>query len=284
MTDSAWAIIGLGRAGSALAEGLLRAGCPVCAGIVRTNRSAARLQNRFGFPVTTNLSAVGAARRLLIAVPDTEIGPVVSAIANPSMAGVIALHISATVPVAALAPLSTAGAAVGSCHPLLSLTGKASVFSGAHFAIDGDEPAVACARKLARLLGGHPLTLPPDGRTLYHAAAVMAANYVVTLVDCAGRVLERIGFDGQEASAMLAPLIASVADNVRGAGTGAALTGPIARGDLETVRLHIDALEGLGDEELLAVYKRLGLLSVSVAVREGMIGDDTARLFRTILS
>ncbi|MEX1050337.1 MAG: DUF2520 domain-containing protein, partial [Gemmatimonadales bacterium] len=149
------------------------------------------------------------------------------------------LHLAGPLGVEALAPLRDSGAALGAWHPLLSLRGEATdpaLFRGALAALDGDERAVAVGRDLADTVGMVPVVVRGPDRVRYHAGAVFAANYLVTLTRVAERLMVESGVPPEVVGHGVRRLMESA--------VGGALTGPIARGDWHTVRQHLAALEG----------------------------------------
>src|SRR5690606_26081516 len=113
---------------------------------------------------------------------------------------------------------------------------------GAAYAVAGDPAAKRVAMRIVDALGGMPLVIPPSLRPLYHAAAVTASNYVVVVVGLAVRLLEAAGVSPEEAPRALLPLVRGTIENLEHLGVAGALTGPIARGDADTVRLHLARL------------------------------------------
>jgi predicted short-subunit dehydrogenase-like oxidoreductase (DUF2520 family) len=137
---------------------------------------------------------------------------------------------------------------------------------GAAFALAGEPAALAAARRLVDALGGLPLVIPPALRPVYHAAAVMASNYVVALTAVSMRLLGEAGVPESDALRALLPLLRSSLANIEQLGVPAALTGPIPRGDVDTIRSHLARLSaadrvlycGLG-LELLRLGRAAGL-------------------------
>src|SRR5690606_32099544 len=131
---------------------------------------------------------------------------------------------------------------IGSMHPLMAvadpwLAGERLI--GAAFAITGEPAAIAAARRVVSALGGVPLMIPATQRPMYHAAAVVASNYLVALTGLAVRMLGEAGIEEDDAVRALLPLLRGTLDNIGQLGVRAAVTGPIARGDVDTVRLHL---------------------------------------------
>ena len=212
-------VIGSGRVGSAV---------------------SARLGER-GVAVTTDDPDV-----VLLCVPDTAIADVSRRLA-PGQAWVG--HVSGATPLAALEPHERRF----SLHPLQTFdrSGNASQLDGAWAAISGEtEEALAVARELAELLGLRPFELADDDRTLYHAGAVFASNYLVTLQ----RAAVRLGVPAEG----VVPLMTRTIEN------GFDLTGPIARGDWATVEAHKAAIRGT-HPELESLYETLAEATVLLA-------------------
>jgi predicted short-subunit dehydrogenase-like oxidoreductase (DUF2520 family) len=140
---------------------------------------------------------------------------------------------------------------------------------GATYAVAGDDRATAWARELVSLLGGNILVVDPQRWGLYHAAAVMACNYQVTLVDAALELMEIAGINRVEAQGALAPILRTTMENILLQGPEAALTGPIRRGDIGTITTHIEALKA-ASPETRRLYMTAGLRTVPVARRAGL--------------
>lgn len=160
---------------------------------------------------------------VLLCVPDREIARAAQGIARGPVVG----HVSASAPLDLLAPHERFA-----LHPLLSVVGEGTSFSGATCAVEGSsERALAIAHGLAARLGMRPRTIRAEDRALYHAAASAASNFLMTLEGMAERLAGEVGIG----RAALAPLVRASVDNWVTLGAPAALTGPIARGDEETV-------------------------------------------------
>jgi predicted short-subunit dehydrogenase-like oxidoreductase (DUF2520 family) len=208
---------------------------------------------------------------LLLAVPDAALGDVAYDYAQAGVApgGCAALHLSGALSTDVLAPLHGVGYAVGSFHPLQAVADRWQAgdrFTGSAFALAGDRAAIAAGRRLASALGGQTFVVPPHLRPVYHAAAVLASNYLLALISSATRMMGRIGLGEDEAFRALVPLVRGTVENLEQLGLSAALTGPIARGDVDTVRLH---LARLSDEER-ALYCQLGRELLRLARAAGL--------------
>jgi predicted short-subunit dehydrogenase-like oxidoreductase (DUF2520 family) len=181
---------------------------------------------------------------VLLCVPDREIAAAAAAVAVGPLVG----HVSASAPLELLAPHERFA-----LHPLMSVVGPNVRFAGAVGAIDGSTPrALSTARVLAERLEMRARVVAPDDRALYHAAASVASNFLVTVEGMAERLAGRVGID----RAALAPLVRATVENWVAQGARAALTGPIVRGDEETVARQRAAVAAAAPD-LLPVWDAL---------------------------
>ncbi len=212
---------------------------------------------------------------VILAVPDAALGDVAYDLSRAGAAppGCAALHLSGALSTDALAPLHAVGYAIGSMHPLQAVADPWSAgdrLIGSAFALAGEPAAIAAGRRLVNELEGHALLIPVALRPLYHAAAVFASNYLVVLLAVAVRLLQSAGIPPDEALPSILPLMRGTLDNLEHLGIPAALTGPVPRGDADTVRLH---LARLSDEDR-ALYSALGRELLKLARAAGL---DEAR-------
>lgn len=267
-TPTTLAIIGAGRAGSALATALTAAGHPVLAVHSRTAAHAARLAAAVGAAVVdTPAEAISRADITLATVPDGEITHVAVDVAGSGrdLSGRALVHCSATYGRDALAAAEVTGVEAGAFHPLQALAGAASAPSlrGSSFVIDAAGPLMTRLEMLAHDLGGHLLELPASERALYHAAAVLVGNAPLALLARATTLLTRAGVDEESAHRALASLMVGAATNAAAAGPASALTGPVVRGDAATVARHLDVLSA--EPSTRELYRRLALEMLSLA-------------------
>ena len=212
------------------------------------------------------------AARILIAVPDDAIGAVARALAEAGMRGGVVLHTCGARGSEALAVLAEAGVSCGSLHPLQTVaTPEDGVHAlpGAAYAVDGEGEAAAWAAQLVKLLGGQLPRIPTACRPLYHAAAVMASNYVVALTGAAVMLMKEAGVEEAAALRALAPLARTSLENALRHGPAAALTGPVQRGDTGTVRMHLAAL-AKAPLAVANLYRAVGLETLEIARRRGL--------------
>jgi predicted short-subunit dehydrogenase-like oxidoreductase (DUF2520 family) len=195
---------------------------------------------------------------------------------GPAPEGCPVFHCSGALSTDALEPLHVRGYQVGSFHPLLSIARPlegAAHFSGAAVAISGEPEALVVGRRLANALGARTILIPTNRRVLYHAAGVFASNYLLVLLEAARRLLVQAGAGDEDAVAALIPLVRSTLDNLEAFGTAGALTGPVSRGDAETVDLHLRVLEPRDQD----IYRTLGREALELA-REGIPDEVAERL------
>jgi predicted short-subunit dehydrogenase-like oxidoreductase (DUF2520 family) len=210
---------------------------------------------------------------IIIATPDAAIESVANELARVSgktggastRGSQTVLHTSGAISSQALSSLRPKGFATGSLHPLVSIADAKTnprVFRDVHFCVEGDLRAVRVARMLVNQLGGRSFTIKPDSKPLYHAAAVMTSGHVTALFDLALLMLRECGLSAPEAQRVLLPLLRSTTLNLEKKTPSQALTGPYARGDFETARKHLIALQASGLEDANKVYKILARHSV----------------------
>jgi predicted short-subunit dehydrogenase-like oxidoreductase (DUF2520 family) len=237
-----FALAGAGRVGSSLARWAAAAGARAVA--VAVHRADTGLARDLGAePVPFERFTSGGCDLLLVAVADPALDAVAAALARRPQAAV-ALHTAGSRGAGALAPLRAAGSAVGTLHPLLAFPRPLpdpAAARGAVFGIGGDPPAERLAARLAEAWGGVPVVIPEEHRLLYHLAASLAAGGAVTLVAAAAALARRLGLPPAVGAGYLALARGALAEVDPGA-PAAAITGPAARGDAETIGRQLAAL------------------------------------------
>jgi predicted short-subunit dehydrogenase-like oxidoreductase (DUF2520 family) len=244
----------------------------------RSPDSAAALARQIG---GCRVGPPDAADLVLITVPDTAIAEVGASLRWRQ--GQFAVHCAGSVGREALAVAAQAGAIVGAWHPLQSLAHAEASLHGSRFAIDAPPPLDTVLIALTEAVGGAPLAVPPEGRTIYHLGATIVSNYAVALVALAAELWTAIGIDRSTAVAALAPLLAGTAANLRDLGLPQALTGPIARGDVATVDRHLAALQWQAPD-LVPLYRDLGLAALRLASERGLADDRVGALRARLLT
>jgi predicted short-subunit dehydrogenase-like oxidoreductase (DUF2520 family) len=198
----------------------------------------------------------------------------------------VAAHLSGALGSSVLAPLRRLGASVASLHPVKSFSEdpRASAdLTGTVATIEGDASALETLESLAATLGMKTVRIRSEFKPLYHAAACIASNYMVTLFALSLSLMESCGMEENIARAALSQLVRGTAQNLTDRPPGRALTGPIARGDVQTIRGHIEALRSLKNCSAESVYRMLGLETVDLAERNGRVRSDRAGKLRTAL-
>ena len=288
MTTKTVAIIGAGRVGSSVGYLLSRAGYVVTAVAARTTASAEKAATFIGAgtPTTDVVLAAAGAEVVFITTSDRVIREICEKIvaAGALKPGGLVIHMSGAHSLGLLDAAKNIGTDRAVLHPLQSLASKeqgVKTLPGSYFRIETDEAAQAAVRDIVRALGGIELVMPKwssdkDSAALYHAGAVVVSNYFVALVDYGLKFYEALGADKQEALKAVLPLIKGTLHNIETLGIPDALTGPIMRGDTQTVQDHLEAMRKR-TPELVNLYKALARQTVSVARDRGSITRDTAK-------
>jgi predicted short-subunit dehydrogenase-like oxidoreductase (DUF2520 family) len=274
-------VVGAGPAATALAGALRLGGVPVL-GLWARRPAAARAAG-----AVAGVAAFSAAPPdllleadvILVAVADAAIGEVARTLVGTGLltAKHVLLHCSGAFGAAeAFGAAAQKVGGVGTMHPLRAIADPRTAMramKGTIFGVEGDERGKAHAQALVHAMGGTALELGAEHMAGYHAAAAIASNYAVALLDAATSVLTGIGVAPEQALAALVPLAQGAIANVAGkekegdAAIAAALTGPIRRGDAGTVERHLAALSAIGAADLVELYRVLGRRAVAIARR-----------------
>jgi predicted short-subunit dehydrogenase-like oxidoreductase (DUF2520 family) len=273
-------VVGAGRLGTALALALDAKGYRISAVVTRRKQHARRVAKLFSSPhplalAAAELSELPKTDLLIIATPDDQIATTaarLAAINDTRKPARVALHTSGALNSDALNALRAAGLAVGSLHPLVSISDARAGAADLHrafYCVEGDKAAVRAARRMVRALAGRSFSIKPADKALYHAAAVLTSGHTVALFDLAAELLTRCGVPPPAARRALLPLTHSTLNNLLTAQTSAqALTGPFARGDVQTVRRNLAALAA--DPNALRIYALLGAHALRLASQKGV--------------
>ena len=262
-------IVGSGRVARALALGLKRASHepPLLWG--RSPEQLAEAERQVdGIETTPTLGALAqTCDAIAIAVADDAVSGIVATLAaeaSKTPSSPFVFHVSGRSGAALLAPLRDAGWLTAAIHPAMTFTGNPQGSS-----VD----AAVQARRVVGLLGGVAVEIPEERRELYHAALCHASNHLVTLIADAAQALERAGVDAPRA--LLAPLVQAALDNSLDRGFGA-LSGPLLRGDVQTIRDHVAALAA-HDPDLVAAYRAMAAATIDRLEHEGARPDPALR-------
>lgn len=251
-------IVGAGRAGGSLALASTAAGHGVVGILSRRPQSYA--------PALDWDQPLPPSDLVFVAVSDSTIASVANRLAAHWSPTRPAAHLSGFASTSDLAPIAATGAAVGSFHPLQTLPDPergAAALSGAWAAVTADDDDLArLLADFADSLGMHPFSLADADKGVYHAAAAAGSNYVVEALAVAADLLATAGVDLE----VMGPLTRRVVENVFAIGPTAALTGPIARGDVETVSGQMAAADAVSS----GLGRQFRLMAQATAERVGI--------------
>lgn len=201
---------------------------------------------------------------IFLTVQDSEIGNLTNKLTASfsDYSDKFIIHCSGTLDASVLEPFRSKGAEIASFHPLKAITLNDNSLENVWFDMDGDDEVLKLLKKIAKDFNAQSFEVKPEAKPLLHAAAVVSANYVVTLMKLATDLAKAGDIDPEVALKALLPLTESSITNIKEKGFQEALTGPIARGDEETIKEHVKILKKHPD--LLSIYKKLGYLTVEL--------------------
>ena len=277
-------IIGAGRAGTALGAALARAGHEVVAASAVSEASVRRARASFpGAAITEPGQVLRGADLVLLTVPDDVLPGLVAGLAatGAPLAGRMLAHASGRYGVAVLEPAVRQGGLPLALHPVMTFTGRSDDVDrlrGTCFGVTAPDVLRPAAEALVIEMGGEPVFIREEDRDLYHAALAGAANHLITLVAQAADLLAAAGVANP--ARLLGPLLSASLDNALRFGD-AGLTGPVARGDADTVAAHVAALEAAPSAAPAAVaaYIAMARLTADRALAAGLLKPaDAERL------
>lgn len=279
-------VVGAGRVGAVLAAALQSAGHEIVAVAGESDASRARIASLLpGVPVEKPTAVARACDLLLLTVPDDMLGNVVKTMtdAGAIRPGMYVAHTSGRHGLAILEPAAAIGAHVMAVHPAMTFSGTSvdlARLAGCVFGLTAATPADrAFAEALVDDLGGKPMWVPEEMRTLYHAGLAHGANHLVTLVTEAMEILAAAG--ATDPAGTLRPLLTAALDNALDHGD-AALTGPIVRGDAGTVAAHLDDIR-TNAPQTLASYVSMARATLDRAVSDGRLLPIRALKIKNLL-
>ncbi len=283
-------IIGPGKVGTALGVLAARAGLPVVAvaggGAGKAEAAAAAIGS--GAAACSVTEAAGLGRLVLLTVPDGAIAGVCERLAAAAAfaEGAIVAHCCGALSSDVLAAArDRCRCSIGSIHPLQTFpTAQAAMdhLAGTYCFCEGDEPAAEVLQRLAEAIGSRAVRIDPAGKALYHAAAAMACNHLAALLDAAAALAASAGVDRATWLAAVEPIVRATVDNVARLGPAGALTGPVARGDVQTVARHVAAM-GRCDEQLRGLYAAAANYTIELAKRKGTLDESSGDALRMTL-
>ena len=279
-------VVSAGRVGSVLGAAISGAG-HVVVGVSAVSRASLRRAANLlpDVPVLAPDDVVRRSDLVLLAVPDDVLPGLVSGLATTGAfrAGRIVVHTSGARGVDVLAPATAVDVLPLALHPAMTFTGRAEDVARLAAACVGvtvgDETGWSVGEALVLEMGAEPVRVPPQARPLYHAALAHGANHLATLVRDAVDALESAGV--VPAERLMGPLLEAALDNTLRHGDRA-LTGPVTRGDLDTVRLHLRVLADSAPE-LLESYRVQALRTADRAEAAGLLAPALATQIRETL-
>jgi predicted short-subunit dehydrogenase-like oxidoreductase (DUF2520 family) len=272
------AFVGAGIVGKSLALALSRQGYSVVAASSRSFPSAQELAHLV-MGVTAYEAAeeaAGASDVVFITSPDDAIATVVSSISwRPEQAVV---HCSGVSSLDVLEPALVLGAAVGTIHPMQAFssveTGVQSI-PGTTFGIEGEGGMRAYLEQMATSIGGRPIFLRPEDKALYHLSGVMMGGLLSTLAAVAAQLWEHLGLQRDDGVWALAPMMRQVSVNLETSGVPGGLQGPYIRGDVGTIKKHLQVLRARAPD-VLPLYCHMAWAALPFAIEKGALSADTA--------
>jgi predicted short-subunit dehydrogenase-like oxidoreductase (DUF2520 family) len=278
-------IVGAGQVGRGLYKALRNSGIDVLG--LHGRRPSAWTTSSGALP-----PAVANANAIIVAVRDNQIDDAVAGLINERQqgsrgriaSGTVVVHTSGGAEPELIPRLIEFGMSGGTFHPLIPFANADRVpdlLKHAWIGIDGDDPARATSRRLAGHLGARTLDIPSGGKSMYHAAAVMSSNFPVVLAAIASDVLTSLGIPERSAENAVHGLMEAAVTNLADSPAAEALTGPVVRGETETVIRHLTALRANADAR--AVYKRLSLAALSIAAERGVPRETIDEMQKVLL-
>lgn len=284
---NSFAIIGAGMVGTAIGFLLKKAGYKITAIADKSPAALKRARSYIeGVLFCSPQEAVQRADCILITTPDDKISSACKEIALcPAIKNKLVFHMSGAGDLDILDSAKKAGASVGSIHPLQSFSSIDQAIKnipGSYFAVTSDNKAQAPAKNIVRNLGGIPFLISSNQKPLYHAAACIASNYFVSLMNTVESIYQAIGLNEKDAKKAYLPLVYGSLRNIEKSDSISSLTGPIARGDLGTIKKHISAISK-NLPQYSSLYSSLGLITVKVAQKKGTLNARQAKEINAIL-
>jgi predicted short-subunit dehydrogenase-like oxidoreductase (DUF2520 family) len=281
-------IIGAGVVGTAIAETLEARGFNLAAVSARSQASLERAEARLNTRVTPDsLDAAKSGDIIFITTPDDSIRQTCEDIAaNGGFdSNDTVFHMSGALGLNVLGGAVHYGAKVGSIHPMQTFADidtAITALPGSVFGVTAEGETLSLAEEIVSVLGGEPFVISDEDKPIYHAAACAVSNYLVGLVHFGEQLYGDIGVPKETADKAFMPLIRATVNNIEKKGTAAALTGPISRGDVDTIRKHLAAMDGTSPWAV-SLYRELGVYTIKVALEKGTISRDKAAELEKVL-
>ena len=277
--------VGAGVVGGSLAVALWQQGYPVVAAASRTFASAQSLASRVAgcVPLASVQGAADASDVVFITTSDDAIEPVASGISWRPGQGVV--HCSGAASLDVFHQAVRQGAVAGAFHPLQAISSVengVSSIPGTTFGIEGDGEIRAFLKDTALAIGGRPVFLNAEDKPLYHLSGVMMGGLLTTMAAVVAELWEVFGIERAEGLKALIPMMRQVSYNLESSGLPGAVAGPYARGDVGTVRKHLEALRSRAPH-VLPLYRELALAGLPFAIEKGTLKPETAEEIRHLV-
>jgi predicted short-subunit dehydrogenase-like oxidoreductase (DUF2520 family) len=278
-------IVGAGQVGRGLFKAFRASGIDVLG--LHGHRPSAYTTSSGALPAT-----IADANTIVVAVRDDQIDGVLADLINQRgnggkgkiASGTVVVHTSGGAEPELLPRLAEFGLSGGTFHPMVPFANPdraPELLKRAWIGIDGDDQARATSRRIAGHVGARTLEIPPGGKSRYHAAAVISSNFPVVLAAIASELLTSLGIPERSAQHAVHGLMEAAVSNIAEVPPTEALTGPVVRGETETVLRHLNALRG--DPDARAVYKRLSLVALAMAAERGVDQSKIDEMQRLLL-
>lgn len=220
-----------------------------------------------GTPFTNNVECASFGNLIFICVPDREIEKVSKELSSSKLnwKGKYVFHCSGLLTSDLLIPLKKKGAFTASFHPIQSFAQKKpdeNKFKGIYFGIEGEGEAIILAKEIIQHLEGKYLILSKENKPFYHLACTIASNFLIAILNLAMELMKEINLSEELTFQSLQPLIQGTIENADKLGVKSALTGPVVRGDIDTIKSHLKALKKNPNE--LRIYQELSLYALNI--------------------
>lgn len=281
-------VIGLGALGSVLVPALRESGLTVKSVYNRTPTKAKATAGKWDIPIFGSFPAKAddLGNLIFLTVSDSSISEAAMKLdwITDDFSNKIIVHCSGNESSDLLGSLSNKGASTAAFHPLQSFTqsSKPEDFRNIYFSLEGDEKAKNILEEITQSFGAQCINVSKKGKSCLHAAAVMASNYLVALTGASADIGSLGNLDEDELKEALLPLMQTTLRNIAGNPLSGALSGPIARGDVQTVEKHLELLKA--KRELFNLYKMLGKQTLKIAENKESLDKSAIASLRSLLN
>ncbi len=289
MINQKCAIVGCGRVGRALAIALKNAGYSISVLMDHDGKVLAIIKELFPESlITSTYTDWPDFDVLFMAINDDRISGQAELLANSQIKfnNRIVAHTSGVLTSKALDHLSKRGAHVASIHPVQTFTGSQNdtyKLRNSYFAMEGNEATINILQKIIADIGGKSFVISPELKPFHHLACVLSSNYVITLMNLAVSLFEPIGLPKEQTKAILLPLMKNAVENISDQSLSSSLTGPISRGDIDTVQQHIELLKK-HNKKLLTIYAQLGIETAQLARSQAVLSKSNLDKIESLLN